>query len=127
MGSLTHPLNTHNQAALARRERLEGLQRTRSGRTGRSLSASCIIRDSIDEGHETRPAAMERSPALRRGLLTVFGVLLTIAGVIWTLQGLGYIGGSVMTGVTLWAVVGPIVAVIGLVMAVTGLRQRAVS
>jgi hypothetical protein len=62
---------------------------------------------------------------MRRGLLAGFGALLAVAGVIWTLQGLGYIGGSVMTGVTLWAVVGPIAAVIGLVMAVTGLRRRA--
>jgi hypothetical protein len=44
---------------------------------------------------------------MRRGLLAGFGALLTVAGVIWTLQGLGYIGGSVMTGVSLWAVVGP--------------------
>jgi hypothetical protein len=40
---------------------------------------------------------------MRRGLLAGFGALLTVAGVIWTLQGLGYIGGSVMTGATLWA------------------------
>jgi hypothetical protein len=32
-----------------------------------------------------------------------------------------------MTGVTLWAVIGPIVAVIGLAMAITGLRRRTVS
>ncbi len=62
---------------------------------------------------------------MRRGLLAGFGALLAVAGVVWTLQGLGYIGGSVMTGVTLWAVVGPIAAVIGLAMAVTGLRRRA--
>jgi hypothetical protein len=30
-----------------------------------------------------------------------------------------------MTGVTLWAVIGPIIAVIGLAMAITGLRRRA--
>lgn len=62
---------------------------------------------------------------MRRGWLTGLGALLTIAGIIFTLQGLGDIGGSVMTGVTLWAVLGPIIAVIGLTMAVTGLRQRA--
>ena len=62
---------------------------------------------------------------MRRGLLTVFGVLLTVAGVIWTLQGIGYIVGSVMTGVTLWAVVGPIAAVRGLALGATGLRRRA--
>jgi hypothetical protein len=60
---------------------------------------------------------------MRSGWLAGFGVLLTIAGLIFTLQGLGYIGGSVMTGVSLWAVAGPIIAVIGLALAVTGLRR----
>ena len=55
------------------------------------------------------------------------GAVLMVAGVIFTLQGFGDIGGSPMTGVTLWAVIGPIVAVIGLAMAITGLRRRAVS
>jgi hypothetical protein len=62
---------------------------------------------------------------MRKDWLIGLGALLTIAGIIFTLQGLGDIGGSVMTGVTLWAVVGPIVAVIGLAMAVTGFRRRA--
>jgi hypothetical protein len=61
---------------------------------------------------------------MRRGLLVVAGVLIAIAGAVWTLQGFGYIGGSFMSGVTLWAVVGPVVALVGLVMAVTGLRGR---
>lgn len=42
------------------------------------------------------------------------GALLVIIGALWTLQGLGFVGGSAMTGVTLWAVLGPIVAVVGL-------------
>ena len=54
------------------------------------------------------------------------GAVLMVAGVIFTLQGFGDIGGSPMTGVTLWAVIGPIIAVIGLAMAITGLRRRAV-
>jgi hypothetical protein len=53
------------------------------------------------------------------------GAVLMVAGVIFTLQGFGDIGGSPMTGVTLWAVIGPIIAVIGLAMAITGLRRRA--
>jgi len=61
---------------------------------------------------------------MRRGLLAGFGALLTVTGVIWTLQGLGYIGGSVMTGATVWAVIGPVVAVAGLAMAAAGLRRR---
>jgi hypothetical protein len=61
---------------------------------------------------------------MRRGLLAGFGTLLTVAGVIFTLQGLGYIGGSVMTGVTLWAVAGPVIAVIGLAMVAVAFRGR---
>ena len=55
------------------------------------------------------------------------GAVLTVAGIIFTLQGLGDIGGSVMTGVTFWAVVGPIMAVIGLAMVTIGLRRRTAS
>ena len=56
-------------------------------------------------------------------LLTLAGMLIAIAGVVWTLQGLGYIRGSVMTGVTLWALIGPLIALCGLAVTVTGLRR----
>ena len=59
-----------------------------------------------------------------RGLLIVVGVLMAIAGVVWALQGFGYVGGSFMTGATLWAVIGPVVALVGLAMIVAGLRGR---
>jgi hypothetical protein len=39
------------------------------------------------------------------------GLLAVVVGAVWTLQGLGYVGGSVMSGVTLWAIVGPILVV----------------
>ena len=55
----------------------------------------------------------------------VVGVLLLLTGILWTLQGLDVIGGSGMSGVTTWAVIGPIVAVIGLVLAVVGVRRKA--
>jgi uncharacterized membrane protein HdeD (DUF308 family) len=61
---------------------------------------------------------------MRQGLLISFGVLATVAGVIFALQGLGYINGSVMTGTTLWTVLGPLIAVVGLSMIVMGLRAR---
>lgn len=64
---------------------------------------------------------------MSREWLIGLGALLTVAGVIFALQGFGDIGGSPMTGVTVWAVIGPIAAVIGLVMAITGLRRRAAS
>jgi hypothetical protein len=61
---------------------------------------------------------------MRRGLLIGFGALVTVAGVVFALQGLGHIGGSSMTGTTLWAVLGPLIAVLGLTIAVAGLRAR---
>jgi hypothetical protein len=61
---------------------------------------------------------------MKRGLLAGLGVLIAIAGVIFTLQGLGIIGGSAMSGVTFWAVVGPLIALVGLAMAGIGLLRR---
>jgi hypothetical protein len=43
-------------------------------------------------------------------------------GAVFALQGLGYLAGSAMTGVTLWAVVGPILAVVGVVLILWGAR-----
>jgi hypothetical protein len=43
--------------------------------------------------------------------------------VVWALQGLNVMGGSAMSGVTIWAIVGPIVAVIGLVLLFSGIRR----
>ena len=61
---------------------------------------------------------------MRQGLLISFGVLATAAGVIFALQGLGYITGSVMTGTTLWTVLGPLIAIVGLSMIAMGVRAR---
>lgn len=49
-------------------------------------------------------------------LLLVLGVVLVGVGVVWTLQGVGVLGGSPMTGVAVWAVIGPIVALAGLLV-----------
>ena len=49
------------------------------------------------------------------------GVLVLIGGV-WTLQGLGYLAGSPMTGVATWAIIGPIVAGLGVALAIVGAR-----
>jgi hypothetical protein len=56
--------------------------------------------------------------------LGVAGVVLIIAGGIWSLQGFGVIGGGFMSGNSIWAIIGPIVVVIGLGMAFMGLRRR---
>ncbi len=57
-------------------------------------------------------------------MLVVVGVAAALAGLVWTLQGLGYVGGSFMSGATVWAVIGPIVAVAGLVLIALGVRSR---
>jgi hypothetical protein len=59
---------------------------------------------------------------VRRALVVSVGVLGTVAGVILALQGLGYVHGSVMTGTTLWAVLGPLIAVCGLCIVALGFR-----
>ena len=61
---------------------------------------------------------------MRRGLLIGLGALVTLAGLVFALQGLGYIGGSSMTGTTLWAFLGPLIAILGLSMVAAGLRAR---
>jgi hypothetical protein len=60
---------------------------------------------------------------MRRVVLVGVGVLITLAGVVFTLQGVGVLGGSVMFGVTLWAVVGPVIALAGLAIAAFGVRR----
>ncbi|MGW7684663.1 hypothetical protein ACWGID_28235 [Kribbella sp. NPDC054772] len=51
-----------------------------------------------------------------------FGVLLIATGGVWTMQGLGYLKGSSMTGSTLWATVGPIIAAFGVALLYVALR-----
>src|SRR5689334_15715255 len=61
---------------------------------------------------------------MRRVVLVGGGLFLMLAGVVFTLQGVGVLGGSVMSGVTFWAVAGPVIALAGLALAVIGLRGR---
>jgi hypothetical protein len=59
---------------------------------------------------------------MKRIILVGLGVLMMLAGAIFTLQGSGVVGGSAMSGVTLWVVAGPVIAVAGLALAVASLR-----
>ncbi len=54
----------------------------------------------------------------------VSGVILSCVGLIWTLQGLDVMRGSAMSGSSLWATVGPIVLVVGLVLIGIGIARR---
>ncbi len=53
--------------------------------------------------------------------LLIPGVLLLLVGLGWTLQGAGVIGGSFMSGKTMWLVIGVVVAVAGLALGSLGL------
>jgi hypothetical protein len=62
---------------------------------------------------------------MNKNLQAGLGSLLVLMGVIWTLQGLDVIKGSaLMSGKTLWAIIGPIVAVIGALMVARAFRTR---
>lgn len=55
----------------------------------------------------------------------VIGFLLLLTGVVWTLQGLDLLGQSGgMNGHGIWAVIGPIVAIVGVVLVAMGARAR---
>jgi hypothetical protein len=61
---------------------------------------------------------------VKRWLPLTVGAIAVVIGTVWTLQGLGYLSGSAMTDQRIWAVIGPLVAVAGLVAVVFGLRAR---
>jgi hypothetical protein len=53
--------------------------------------------------------------------IAIAALLIAIGGV-WTLQGLGYVKGSSMTGSTVWATIGPIVAAFGVALIFVAFR-----
>ncbi|MGA8045613.1 MAG: hypothetical protein WCA30_05030 [Dermatophilaceae bacterium] len=56
-------------------------------------------------------------------LSLALGVVMVLAGLLWTGQGLGWIGGSFMSGAVIWAVIGPLTALVGVVLLVRGARR----
>jgi hypothetical protein len=60
---------------------------------------------------------------MKNGLLIVVGLVATIAGIVFALQGVGVIGGSSMSGASLWAVLGPLIALAGIMLAALGVRS----
>jgi hypothetical protein len=59
--------------------------------------------------------------------MVIGGVLLIALGILWLLQGLNVIKGSGMSGTRAWAYIGPLVAVGGVLMIVSGVRGRTAS
>ena len=58
------------------------------------------------------------------GWLAPAGLVLVLLGLVWTAQGVGWFEGSPMTGETLWAVLGPVTAILGVALVVVGTRGR---
>jgi len=67
---------------------------------------------------------MVSQPKLTGWTPMAVGVLAVVLGGLWTLQGLDVVENSMMSGVSVWAVIGPIVAAAGLVLVVIGVRRR---
>jgi len=59
---------------------------------------------------------------MKKLLPALLGGLMVVVGGIWTAQGLGWLKGSPMTGVALWAILGPLVAGLGIALVLVGLR-----
>ena len=67
---------------------------------------------------------MRQAARMRKPVLITVGAIVAAVGLIFMFQGLGVIGGSAMTGSTLWAILGPIIALGGMVLVVVGLRRK---
>jgi hypothetical protein len=61
---------------------------------------------------------------MNKNVQAALGALLVLMGLVWTLQGLGFVGGSAMTGKTIWAIIGPVVALLGALLLVGVVRSR---
>ena len=71
----------------------------------------------------TRVSPVSTIRPVKKTLPVTLGVLMVVVGAVWTFQGLGYLEGSPMSGVEIWAVIGPIIAGFGVALAYVGLRR----
>jgi hypothetical protein len=59
-----------------------------------------------------------------RVAVAVLGIVVALFGLLFTLQGFGAVGGSPMSNTTTWSILGPVIALIGIALAVGALRRR---
>lgn len=59
-----------------------------------------------------------------RPLSVALGAVMVLVGAVWTAQGLGYLEGSPMTDESTWAILGPLVAGLGVGLIVVAARRR---
>ncbi len=58
-----------------------------------------------------------------RVVLIIVGVVLALFGLLFALQGFGVVGGSPMSNTTTWSILGPVIAVVGIAIAVGAARR----
>jgi hypothetical protein len=73
----------------------------------------------VDAGTRVLSVRGRSIPYMRRTFVVAFAVGLIVAlfGVIWALQGFGVLQGSPMSNTTTWSIIGPVTALIGIVIA----------
>ncbi|MDT4930410.1 MAG: hypothetical protein QOF92_3277, partial [Pseudonocardiales bacterium] len=59
---------------------------------------------------------------MKKPVWVIVGGVLAILGLLFTLQGTDVMKGSGMSGTTFWAIAGPVIIVIGLIVASIGVR-----
>ena len=59
-----------------------------------------------------------------KALAMGIGALMILIGAVWTLQGLGFLKDSPMTGEAMWAVIGPVLAGLGVALVWVAFRGR---
>jgi hypothetical protein len=93
-------------------------------RRGPAIPAGPGSSERAEAARSKRATSGPYAGGMRRTFVVVLGLLMLAVGVVWTFQGLGVIGGSAMSGVEVWAVVGPLVAGFGVALAFVGARRR---
>lgn len=58
-----------------------------------------------------------------RILVIAIGVLVALSGTLFFFQGIGVVGGSTMSNTTTWSILGPIIALVGIGVAVLAARK----
>lgn len=56
--------------------------------------------------------------------MVIGGVVIALFGLLFALQGFGAVQGSPMSSTTTWSVLGPLIALAGVILAIAGLRRR---
>ena len=59
-----------------------------------------------------------------RIILFALGVLVALFGLLFALQGFGVVAGSPMSNTTTWSILGPIIALMGIAIAIGATRRR---